>query len=140
MRLTSKAEYALRAMVFLAENQEKERPHARQIAERQTIPYKFLAQIMRDLRQAGIVKSVRGPQGGVRLARAADEINLLEIVEAVEGPLNIYTCVVGEGICEMQVTCPICEVLGETQEKIEEVFGGTNLAQMVASKAAKTGR
>src|SRR3954454_21379784 len=86
MRVSAKADYAVRAMVELAAA-EGGTLKAERIAQAQEIPLKFLENIMADLRQAGLVRSQRGTEGGYWLARPADEINLAHVIRAVEGPL-----------------------------------------------------
>jgi Rrf2 family protein len=86
MRVSAKADYAIRAAVELAAAGGGPLK-AERIAQAQEIPIKFLENIMADLRQAGLVRSQRGPEGGYWLARPAEEINLAQVVRAVEGPL-----------------------------------------------------
>jgi Rrf2 family protein len=95
MRISTKGRYALRAMVELA--QQATLPVTRQrIAERQGISADYLAQLFRLLREAGLVRSARGPQGGYQLARGANEISVGEVIRAVEGPLALSTCTLFE--------------------------------------------
>jgi Rrf2 family protein len=86
VRVSAKADYAIRAVVELAAAGAGPVKGER-IAQAQEIPLKFLENIMSDLRQAGIVGSRRGAEGGYWLARPADEINLAQVIRAVEGPL-----------------------------------------------------
>ena len=86
MRVTAKADYALRAAIELAAAGDGPVKGER-IAQAQEIPLKFLENILGDLRQAGIVRSQRGVEGGYWLARSAEEISLAEVVRAVEGPI-----------------------------------------------------
>src|SRR5947207_8689881 len=86
MRVSAKADYAIRATVELAAA-EGGPLKAERIAQAQEIPLKFLENIMTDLRQAGLVRSQRGAEGGYWLARPADEITLAQVIRAVEGPL-----------------------------------------------------
>jgi Rrf2 family protein len=86
MRLSARADYALRAAIELAAT---ERNHitAEQLARAQSIPGKFLEAILTQLRRAGLVRSQRGPEGGFWLARPASEISLADIIRAIDGPL-----------------------------------------------------
>ena len=86
MRLSARADYALRAAIELAAT---ERNHitAEQLARAQNIPGKFLEAILTQLRRAGLVRSQRGPEGGFWLARPASEISLADIIRAIDGPL-----------------------------------------------------
>jgi Rrf2 family protein len=86
VRVSAKADYALRACVQLAVEGEGHIKGER-IAQAQDVPLKFLENILGDLRQAGLVRSQRGAEGGYWLARPADEITLAEVIRAVEGPL-----------------------------------------------------
>ncbi len=86
MRISAKADYAIRAMVELAAAGDGPVKGDR-IAQAQAIPIKFLENIMVDLRNGGLVRSQRGAEGGYWLARPADEINLAEVIRAVDGPL-----------------------------------------------------
>lgn len=88
MRLTAKADYALRAVAELAGSAGEESSRTReQIALAQRIPAAFLVRILADLRRAGIVRSQRGKEGGYRLARDPADISLADVIRAVEGPL-----------------------------------------------------
>jgi Rrf2 family protein len=86
VRVSAKADYALRAVIELAASADGPVKGER-IAQAQEIPLKFLENILGDLRHAGIVRSQRGVEGGYWLARAADEITVAEVVRAVEGPI-----------------------------------------------------
>jgi Rrf2 family protein len=89
MRVTAKVDYAVRAAVVLADAAEQDRSPLKgdQIATAQQIPVKYLENILSELRQAGIVRSQRGAEGGYWLGRPAAEISLADIIRAVEGPL-----------------------------------------------------
>jgi Rrf2 family cysteine metabolism transcriptional repressor len=87
MYLSAKSEYGIIAALDLALARGQAPVRARAIAERQSIPIKFLEHILRELRNAGLVESTRGAQGGYRLAKAAEEIKLGDVIQAVEGPI-----------------------------------------------------
>jgi len=88
MRVTAKADYAVRAAAELARAGDEGRPvKGERVAEAQGIPLNFLENILGDLRQAGIVRSQRGPEGGYWLARDPSEISVADVLRAVEGPL-----------------------------------------------------
>ena len=91
MRISAKVDYAVRAAVELAAAQRSAEParpvKAEALARAQDIPLKFLENILQGLRQAGIIESRRGPDGGHRLARPAAEISLADIIRAIDGPL-----------------------------------------------------
>ena len=87
MRISAKADYAVRAVVELAGAPEGQPVKAERVATAQGIPLNFLENILGELRHAGIVRSQRGAEGGFRLARPAEQISIADVIRAVEGPL-----------------------------------------------------
>ncbi len=96
IRISTRGRYALRAMVDVAQHEDGSPVPRREIAERQDISASYVAQLFRELAEAGLVEGVKGPGGGYRLARTADGITARDVVEAVEGPLGLAECVVSE--------------------------------------------
>jgi Rrf2 family protein len=87
MRVTAKADYAVRATVELAAGSQDSPRKVDEVAQAQGIPLSFLENILTQLRSAGIVRSQRGPEGGYWLAQPADQLTLAQVIRAVEGPL-----------------------------------------------------
>jgi Rrf2 family protein len=87
MRISAKADYAVRAVIELAAASGEKPVKAERIATAQAIPLNFLENILGELRHAGIVRSHRGAEGGFRLARPAEELTIADVIRAVEGPL-----------------------------------------------------
>jgi Rrf2 family protein len=87
MHVTAKADYAVRAVIELAVSGQEAPRKVDEIARAQNIPVSFLENILTQLRSAGVVRSQRGPEGGYRLARPPEEVNLAGVIRAVEGPL-----------------------------------------------------
>jgi Rrf2 family protein len=87
MHVTAKADYAVRAVVELAGSSQGSPRKVDEVAQAQSIPVSFLENILTQLRSSGIVRSQRGPEGGYWLARPSDQVNLADIIRAVEGPL-----------------------------------------------------
>lgn len=87
MRVTAKADYAVRAVVELASSSADAPRKVDEVAKAQGIPLSFLENILTQLRSAGIVRSQRGPEGGYWLAHPAKEVTLADVIRAVEGPL-----------------------------------------------------
>src|SRR6476469_7496710 len=90
--IAQKTRYALRSLLFLAEEQGGEPVQLGRIAETQRVPPKYLELIMLDLKRAGLLKSRRGPKGGYILARAPDQISFGDVVRAMEGPIALVSC------------------------------------------------
>ena len=91
MRVSAKADYALRALIEIARQSDGGAVSAEELGRRQEIPHGFLQAILADLRRAGVVISQRGQSGGWRLARAADDVSVADVIRAVDGPLvSVY--------------------------------------------------
>jgi Rrf2 family protein len=89
MRLSNKGRYGLQAVFDLAYHNEGRAAQIKDICDRQGIPARFLEQVFRDLKKAGIVRSKRGPRGGYELAREPAELQVGDIVRAIEGPIEL---------------------------------------------------
>jgi Rrf2 family protein len=139
LELTNRADYAIRAMLALASPDGDGLQSARAIAARMDIPPRFLPQVLRDLSVAGLVSARTGRRGGYRLARPADSISLLAIVEAVEGETGRQTCVLRGGPCGLEGLCAVHPVFADAQAAIVERLQGARLAD-VAGIFASFGR
>ena len=118
MQITRQADYALRAMVYLAQLEPDGKAATKKIAEQQKIPPSFLAKIISQLSIAKLIKSHRGASGGVHLARPASEISLLEVIEAIDGPIALNECTVSPGNCDKAEDCPLHDIWQETQDQL----------------------
>ncbi len=118
MQITKQADYALRAMLFLARLDPDQRAVTKQIAEFQEIPSSFLAKIISQLSIAGLIQTSRGARGGVKLARQPEEISLLDVVEAIDGPIALNECTADPSICAFGNSCPLHEVWCDTQHEM----------------------
>jgi Rrf2 family protein len=133
MQITRQADYAVRAVLHLARNGDQ-RTATSSIAEEQRIPPSFLAKIISQLSIAGLLHTSRGARGGVTLAREPREITLLEVIEAIDGPIQLNECVGDTGACSFEENCPLRPVWCEAQDELVRRLKGTNFADM-ASKA-----
>jgi Rrf2 family protein len=135
MQITRQADYAVRAVLHLARNGEN-RTATSSIAEEQRIPPSFLAKIISQLSIAGLLHTSRGARGGVTLARDPREITLLEVIEAIDGPIQLNECVGNTGTCAFDDNCPLRPVWCEAQEQLVSRLKATNFADM-SGKAPK---
>lgn len=115
MRITRQADYATRTIYYLARLGPHQIASTKSIAKAQKIPSTFLAKIISRLAVAGLIHTVRGSRGGVSLARHPSNISLLEVVEAIEGPLLVNECVIDANDCEYSEECPLRPVWSEIQ-------------------------
>src|SRR5512147_1501351 len=110
MKLTRGGEYAIRGVLYLAQQNDGKVNMLSAIAKAQDVPPRFLAKIFQALAKAGIVKSHRGAKGGFSLARPASDVTLKDVIEAIEGPLFLNVCLAVPGECSREALCPIHSV------------------------------
>lgn len=139
LRLTNAADYAIRAMIHLACIPEDGVAMASDIARIHGIPASFAAKILRSLVRAGLLRSTRGVKGGFALARPATEITLLDVVEAIEGPLGIVDCTSEPCACGLADECPAHPVWANVQAKIAELLRAATLEDLVSSPRRRRG-
>lgn len=118
MQITRQADYALRAVIYLSRLGPEERAATSQIAQEQKIPPSFLAKIVSQLSVAGLLQTSRGARGGVSLARSPEEITVLDVVEAIDGPILLNECVACGGVCAFGDSCPMKPVWCNTQSEL----------------------
>lgn len=131
-QISRKIEYGTRAMLFLASLPEGKSTSFREIARQMDIPEEFLAKILKTLVKQELVKSVRGSRGGYSLARPASNINFLEVIEAVEGPVSVNVCTEKghEGNCAFTGNCTMKSVWQLGQERMLDVYRSTRLDKL----------
>ncbi|MDP1773263.1 MAG: Fe-S cluster assembly transcription factor [Methylobacter sp.] len=130
MRLTTKGRYAVTAMLDLAFHSQVKPVTLTEIAARQTISLSYLEQLFARLRRAGMVKGVRGPGGGYKLCRKAGEINIAEIIAAVDEPLDSTKCG-GEGNCQKGDACLTHNLWMGLSKQIRTYLVGISLADLL---------
>jgi Rrf2 family protein len=130
MELTRKGEYAIRGIVYLATRPDDQVCLLSEIAAAVDVPPTFLAKIFQQFSKIGLVKSYRGTGGGFILGRAADKITLLEVVEAVEGPIIPNRCVVNKGDCPRDATCNVHPVWVDVQSQVRVILGKVTLQEL----------
>jgi Rrf2 family transcriptional regulator, iron-sulfur cluster assembly transcription factor len=131
MQITRREEYGLKGLLFLAKQPNEKVFLVSEISRVQKIPERFLAKIFQRLSKAGFVRSVRGSKGGFSLRKAASEITMKEVIEALEGPIAINRCLLRNGACDEEQGCPLYEVLEEAQEGLVKVLERTTLEDLV---------
>lgn len=133
MQIPRKIEYALRAMICLADNPGGV-ARGTEIARREHIPKYYLEKVVRDLMRRGLVRARRGPGGGYQLARPANTISFRDVIEAVEGPITLNLCVDGSSVCSLQPLCRMFRVWEQGQRVLLEVFSQTMLSDVASSR------
>jgi len=136
MQITRQADYAVRAVLYLAHIEPTQRAATSQVAQEQRIPPSFLAKIISQLSIAGLLHTSRGARGGVTLAREPKEITLLEVIEAIDGPILLNECVNGNNTCTFDNDCPLRPVWCEAQEELVGRLKSTNFQQLLEQSTA----
>jgi len=136
LQLTRGSEYALRAVLYLAERPEREISALRAVSNAKGVPESFMAKIFQSLVHAGLVVSHRGARGGFSLARPAGEITVAEVIEAIDGPISLNTCVIHPESCGQSTGCPVNEVWVRAQGAMMDVLAGVTFADLVAEPLA----
>lgn len=136
LKLKRTGDYATRAMISVARHYETGLRQARQISTEMHIPYKTLTLTLAGLVAEGLLIAEQGPNGGYRLAQPPSEITLLDIVEAAEGPVTFKHCVLRDGPCDWEETCPVHDTWSQAQKTLARHLDSTTLAELAGIDAA----
>jgi len=131
MLLNRATDYGMRVMVDLASQPVATKAVAGEIAERQQIPPAFLSKVLVRLSQANLVRTYRGATGGAHLARPPERISLLEVVEAMQGPIVLNDCNIEYPPCPLKETCRITPIWKEAKHNLEGLLRQTSLADLL---------
>jgi len=140
MKISTKIRYGTRAMLELASHYGEGPIELKEIAKRESISVKYLEQVIVPLRTAGLVKSVRGSKGGYSLAKPPSEICLNDLIEILEGPLNLIECLNDSKICQRIPYCVTRDIWKEVSDAIQGIFHSVTLQDMVNRRKEKEGR
>ena len=130
LKLTKKADYGLMAMKHLAEHADRGSCSAKDVADSYGIPQEALAKILQRLAKAGLLHSQHGINGGYTLARDPRSISAFEVIQAIDGPLFITSCITVRGECDQTDRCTIREPLRKVNQSIEDVLKKIKISQM----------
>lgn len=131
-RVNRRTDYAVRVMLALAKRPAGTRISTRTIQDEMLVPPAFLQRIIADLSKADLINTFAGPNGGLELAHPPEEVHLLRIWEAIEGPLLISECVRGEHECPLGILCPVRRRWCKLQLIIEKELKRITLAELAA--------
>ena len=135
MQLTRAADYAVRVMIHLAGLPPATRASRTELAGAAQCPEQFLSKVLQNLTHAGLIISHRGNTGGFELPEIHAAASVLEIVEAIEGPIHLNLCLGGDHICERQGWCPAHLVWGRAQDAMIDVLRRTSIAELARQSA-----
>jgi Rrf2 family protein len=130
LRLTKKVDYALTALMHLAQQGEGSSWSAREIAKGYGLPPDLLAKILQKLARQGLVISHQGTKGGYTLGRPADRIHVVSVIEAVDGPLSLTQCFTDEGTCSQFDTCSVKSPLQRLNDQVISMLSRVTIASL----------
>ena len=131
MKISTKGRYGLRILLDLAIHQSEKPRLIRDIAKSQQISEKYINRLVIALRKAGMIRSVRGVNGGFHIAMKPEDITLLDVIEVMEGPLSIVDCVKTPRRCAMHENCAPREIWCTLNEDIRNLMRRTTLADIL---------
>jgi len=140
MRISMKADYAVRALLDLAQHYGEGLVQSGDIASRQGIPEPYLDQLLTILRKAGFIRSIRGPQGGHALAKPPSGISLGAVITALEGSLAPIDCVDEAGSCARVSACAQREIWQEVAQATQRVLNATTIGELVQRQQQRQGQ
>lgn len=130
MKVSTKGDYGVRALVELAHHYGEGPVQSAEIASRQEVPEPYLDQLLTNLRRAGFIRSVRGPQGGHALIRDPKQVRLSEVMQALEGSLAPIACVDDPGACTRTGGCVQREVWERVRDATFDILQGVSIADL----------
>ena len=130
LRISKKTDYAIILLTHLGKS--VDHVSAQKVAKYYKLPYSMVANILKQLVSAELIKSNRGQQGGYVLARSADEIKLSEIIAVTDSPFSLVECAHDEDLCEVYQCCPTHRPLVTLHQKIQKFFEDTTLAAIIS--------
>ena len=131
MQITRATEYAIRGVLYLCSQPEGSVCLLSEISENQKIPPSFLSKIFQNLAKVGIVSSFRGTGGGFALIKNPSEITLLEVLEAIEGPISLNVCLIDGNSCENRPTCAVHPIWKDAQQYLTTLLGSRDFEKLV---------
>jgi Rrf2 family transcriptional regulator, iron-sulfur cluster assembly transcription factor len=125
-------DYAIRAVVYLAKNRQKEPISARQISGSQNISYGLVCKLLQRLKKNKLIKSSMGPKGGFCLNGEPSKINLLKIIEVIQGPVSLNRCLLNADFCKRKKNCPVSKKLSKLQKEINRSLAEIKLEELAS--------
>ena len=137
-RLSKAAEYSIRGILYLSLKYSEDKIcDIEEIARVQDIPAAYLAKLLQSLARKGFVMSYKGQKGGFALAKHPKDIKLLDVIEAMEGPVFLNVCLIYAGYCEQDKVCPVHDVWVGAQKVLIDYLIGCNFEQLAISARGK---
>ena len=137
LRLSKKSDYALIAMTHLAlKSVQGASASAREIAEQYDIPIELMAKVLQRLVKSGLLASHQGTRGGYQLGRAPTAISVADVIQAIDGPLQVTACSTDDDLCDQYAKCNVRDPLWRMKERILAALRACTIAEIAADNAA----
>ena len=136
-RLSRAAEYAIRGILYLSSKPDFEVCCIEEVAKAQDMPSPYLAKLFQSLVKKGYMRSFRGTGGGFALAKEPKDITLLEIIETIEGNMFLNECMIREGYCRNDASCPVHRVWKNAQRMFLDYLGRCTFEELAAQTLEK---
>ena len=130
-------DYAVRLMVNLARQYGEGPISTRKAASEEQVSYQLACKLMQSLQKAKLLKSAMGPRGGFTLGRKPSQINLLDIISAIQGPVSVNKCIVIPKVCPQAKNCTVRDKLGELQQTINDSLANISLEELLHKSGTK---
>ncbi len=140
LKLSTRGQYGTRALLDLALHEGKGPVLLKNIAQRQQISLRYLEHLVTPLIAGGILRSTRGPRGGVSLAKAPGEIRLNEVIRLLEGSISPVECINDPGICTRSKVCATRDIWSDLKNAVNEVLESTTLQDLAERQKRKEQR
>ena len=131
LRITKLTDYGIVLLVHLAHHETASSQNARTMAEATSLPLPVVSKILKSLAQGGLLTSQRGAKGGYALSRRPEEINVAEIIDALEGPIALMECSAGPGGCDQETSCAVRDPWQQINQAILETLRHVTLRELV---------
>ena len=137
MKISTRGRYGLRLMMELASRFESGPVSVRNVAISQEISGKYIHLLVAGLKSAGLVRAVRGPGGGIELARDPSAITAYEVVAALEGKMTLVDCVFDNSFCDRAAFCAARDLWGDVAEAVNKMLAGITLEHLSKKQSIK---
>ena len=138
LRLSKKSDYALLALRHLAVPGSRHTASARELAETYALPPELLAKVLQQLVRGGLLVSVQGIRGGYGLAKPAAQITVVDVIEAIDGPMTVTACSEQDQSCDQYTKCNIRDPLWKLKDRIVSALAATTVAELAAEMPSAT--
>jgi len=131
LKINRKTDYAVRVVLALAKRPAGARLSTDAVQQEMLIPRSYVPRIVADLARLGIIETIPGPNGGLQLARQAADINMLEVMEGIDGPIMLSECLCGVEVCPLGSGCPVRSRIGGLQAMMRKELENTTFQDLV---------